>query len=99
LRLNFFISLLFLLHVIETPKDGIFKRYRMAAEALGILLVRAAQRELLNLMVESSGRDIGSYAYIDFLFPVMHFMQCFNTFDYRYIEWSNRQNRASIGCG
>jgi hypothetical protein len=46
-------------------------RYRTTAEALGILLVREAQRQRLNVMLETSGRDIGSFAYVDFLFPVI----------------------------
>jgi hypothetical protein len=46
-------------------------RYRTTAEALGILLVKEAQRQRLNVMLETSGRDIGSFAYVDFLFSVI----------------------------
>ena len=50
-------------------KDGIFARYRAAAEALGVLLVRAAQLEGASIMVETSGRDLASFAYVDHMFP------------------------------
>lgn len=41
-------------------KQAIFARYRTAAEVLGVLLVKASQSKRMNLMVETSGRDIGS---------------------------------------
>lgn len=50
-------------------KDAIFARYRTAAEMLGVLLVRAAQRARINVMVETSGRDVGMYKYIEHLQP------------------------------
>jgi len=49
-------------------KASIFGRYRTAAEMLGVSLVRAAQARGANVMVETSGRDIGMYTYIDHLF-------------------------------
>jgi len=50
-------------------KQSIFGRYRTAAEMLGVLLVKEAKKKGSNLMVETSGRDIGMYTYIDHLFP------------------------------
>ena len=50
-------------------KEAIFARYRTIAEMLGVLLVRAAQKRGLNVMVETSGRDVGMYEYIEALFP------------------------------
>jgi len=50
-------------------KDGIFGRYRTYAEMLGALLVKEAQRRRLNVMVETSGRDIAMFRYIDHFFP------------------------------
>lgn len=50
-------------------KDAIFARYRTIAEMLGVLLVRAAQAQGVNLMVETSGRDVGMYKYIEHLQP------------------------------
>ena len=50
-------------------KAAIFARYRTAAEMLGIVLVRAAQRRRANIMLETTGRDVGMYTYVDHLFP------------------------------
>eukprot|EP00308_Calcidiscus_leptoporus_P022439 CAMPEP_0119380750 /NCGR_PEP_ID=MMETSP1334-20130426/57901_1 /TAXON_ID=127549 /ORGANISM="Calcidiscus leptoporus, Strain RCC1130" /LENGTH=369 /DNA_ID=CAMNT_0007400681 /DNA_START=117 /DNA_END=1226 /DNA_ORIENTATION=+ len=50
-------------------KDGIFARYRTIAEIMGALLLKAAQRERLNIFVETSGRDVGMYTYVDHFFP------------------------------
>ena len=41
-----------------TLQDAIFARHRTLAEIIGVLLVRAAQRKQMNVMVETSGRDI-----------------------------------------
>mmetsp|Transcript_56782 Transcript_56782/g.122744 ORF Transcript_56782/g.122744 Transcript_56782/m.122744 type:complete len:407 (+) Transcript_56782:86-1306(+) len=50
-------------------KDGIFTRYRTLAEMLGVLLLREAQQRGMNVMVETSGRDIAMFRYVDHLFP------------------------------
>ena len=50
-------------------KAAIFARYRTVAEMLGILLCKAAQKAGLNVMVETSGRDVGMYKYVDHVFP------------------------------
>ena len=52
-----------------TFKEAIFARYRTVAEILGVLLVKACQAKGMNVMVETSGRDVGMYKYIDHLFP------------------------------
>lgn len=52
-----------------TFKEAIFARYRTMAEVLGVLLVRACAAKRMNVMVETSGRDVGMYAYVDTLFP------------------------------
>ncbi|KAL1514876.1 hypothetical protein AB1Y20_003958 [Prymnesium parvum] len=49
-------------------KDAIFSRYRTYAELLGVLLVKEAQKRGLNVMVETSGRDIAMFQYIDYFF-------------------------------
>eukprot|EP00746_Dinoflagellata_sp_MGD_P089071 gnl/MRDRNA2_/MRDRNA2_35183_c0_seq1.p1 gnl/MRDRNA2_/MRDRNA2_35183_c0~~gnl/MRDRNA2_/MRDRNA2_35183_c0_seq1.p1 ORF type:complete len:472 (+),score=98.89 gnl/MRDRNA2_/MRDRNA2_35183_c0_seq1:56-1471(+) len=51
-----------------SKKDAIFSRYRKAAEMVGILLVKAAKEKGLNVMVESSGRDIAMFEYVDYCF-------------------------------
>mmetsp|Transcript_41401 Transcript_41401/g.92596 ORF Transcript_41401/g.92596 Transcript_41401/m.92596 type:complete len:223 (+) Transcript_41401:60-728(+) len=60
-------------------KEAIFARYRKVSEMVGLLLVRAARQRRLNVMAETSGRDLAMYEYIDFAFPedyqklVIHF--------------------------
>jgi len=50
-------------------KDSIFARYRTVAEMWGVLLVREAQKKGLSVMVETSGRDIAMFHYVDQFFP------------------------------
>ena len=50
-------------------KEAIFARYRTVAEILGVLLVKQCQTSRLNVMVETSGRDVGMFQYVDTLFP------------------------------
>tara|TARA_B110001452_G_scaffold260658_1_gene258443 strand:+ start:702 stop:1868 length:1167 start_codon:yes stop_codon:yes gene_type:complete len=52
-----------------SKKDSIFSRYRTLAEMLGVLLVKASKAKRMNLLVETSGRDIAMFKYIDFFFP------------------------------
>lgn len=49
-------------------KDAIFQRYRKLAESLGVLLCKSAQRHGLNVIVETSGRDVAMFNYIDRFF-------------------------------
>jgi len=50
-------------------KAAIFARYRTLSEILGILLVREAQSLRSNVMIETSGRSVGMFHYIDEFFP------------------------------
>ncbi|GAB0490645.1 hypothetical protein MMPV_001882 [Pyropia vietnamensis] len=52
-------------------KDGIFARYRTVAEVLGAALVMeaAATAGGLNVLVETSGRDVAMFSYFDAIFP------------------------------
>ena len=52
----------------SSRKDEIFKRYRTIAEILGVLLLRSAQENNMNCMLETSGRDQAMFQYIDYLF-------------------------------
>lgn len=61
-------------------KDAIFTRYRTLAEMLGILLLRLSIDRSMNVMVETSGRDVAMFHYIEKFFPedrynklVLHF--------------------------
>jgi len=50
-------------------KSAIFARYRTIAEAVGVMLVKEAREKGLNVMVETSGRDIAMFQYLDTFFP------------------------------
>lgn len=72
-------------------KDALFARYRPLAEIVGILLVEEAKKRQLNVIVETSGRDIAMFQYMDHCFPkdvynrlVVHF----TINDLRYAERS-----------
>lgn len=60
-------------------KEAIFARYRKVSEMVGLLLVSEARKKKVNVMAETSGRDLAMYEYIDFAFPdeynklVIHF--------------------------
>jgi hypothetical protein len=50
-------------------KAAIFSRYRTISELLGVILLREAQKIHINCMVETSGRDVAMFHYIDHFFP------------------------------
>lgn len=50
-------------------KDAIFARYRTLAEMIGIILLKEARLKGMNVMLETSGKDVASFRYIDHLFP------------------------------
>ena len=50
-------------------KDAIFARYRMLAEMLGAVLLKASIKRNVNVMIETSGKDIAMYDYVDHFFP------------------------------
>lgn len=50
-------------------KAAIFARFRTLSEILGVLLVREANGQNLNVMIETSGRDIAMFHYVDKYFP------------------------------
>ena len=61
-------------------KASIFKRYRTLSEILGVMLIRQAMDQNINVMIETSGRDVAMFHYIDTFFPaekynklVLHF--------------------------
>lgn len=49
-------------------KAAIFSRYRTLSELLGVGLVREAQKQRLNCMLETSGRDVAMFHYVDHFF-------------------------------
>ena len=50
-------------------KAKIFSRYRMVSEMLGASLLVEAKKIGMNVMLETSGRDLAMYKYVDMLFP------------------------------
>jgi hypothetical protein len=50
-------------------KGAIFARYRTLSELLGVALLREAQRWNMNCMLETSGRDVAMFHYVDYFFP------------------------------
>jgi len=49
-------------------KAAIFMRYRTLSELVGVLLLRNAQSYGMNIMCETSGRDVAMFTYIDTFF-------------------------------
>lgn len=50
-------------------KASIFKRYRTLSELLGVGLLREAQKSDMTCMMETSGRDVAMFTYVDKFFP------------------------------
>jgi hypothetical protein len=50
-------------------KASIFLRYRTLSELLGIVLLNEAQERQISCMMETSGRDVAMFKYIDEFFP------------------------------
>lgn len=50
-------------------KAAIFSRYRTLSELLGALLLKEAQTLNSNCMMETSGRDVAMFHYVDHFFP------------------------------
>jgi hypothetical protein len=53
----------------SSEKAKIFSRYRMISEMLGAGLLLEAKKVGMNVMLETSGRDVAMYKYVDILFP------------------------------
>jgi len=49
-------------------KSSIFARYRTLSELLGVLLLREAQKLKMNCLMETSGRDVAMFTYVDEFF-------------------------------
>lgn len=50
-------------------KAAIFTRFRTLSELVGVLLLREAQKININCMLETSGRDVAMFHYVDSFFP------------------------------
>lgn len=58
-----------IIQLYSNMKAAIFARYRTISELLGVILLREAQKISINCMVETSGRDVAMFHYIDHFFP------------------------------
>mmetsp|Transcript_25910 Transcript_25910/g.31940 ORF Transcript_25910/g.31940 Transcript_25910/m.31940 type:complete len:535 (-) Transcript_25910:160-1764(-) len=58
-----------LIQTYSNYKAAIFTRYRTLSEILGVMLVREAIQQNLNVMIETSGRDVAMFHYVDLFFP------------------------------
>merc|ERR1712178_90053 len=72
-------------------KAAIFSRYRTCSELLGVILLREAQKFGSNCMLETSGRDIAMFHYIDKFFDATKYKKLvlhFEINDLRYAQES-----------
>lgn len=53
-------------------KAAIFTRYRTLSELLGVLLLQQAQQIPINCLLETSGRDVAMFHYVDHVFPSLY---------------------------
>jgi hypothetical protein len=50
-------------------KAAIFSRYRTLSELLGALLLKQARKRGMNCLMETSGKDIAMFQYVDHFLP------------------------------
>jgi hypothetical protein len=50
-------------------KAAIFSRYRTLSELLGALLLKQARKRCMNCLMETSGKDIAMFQYVDHFLP------------------------------
>ena len=53
-------------------KAAIFSRYRTLSELMGAILLKQAQKVNLNCLMETSGKDVAMFHYIDHFVPVIY---------------------------
>jgi hypothetical protein len=84
-------------------KDSIYVRYRTVSEILGVVLAKEAMKRNMNIMVETSGRNIAMFEYVDHFFDsdkynklVVHF----TINDVSFAEWSvEKRMRGEMKAG
>ena len=69
-------------------KDGIFARYRGLCEMLGGLLMESASERSMNVMLETSGKDIASFHYVNYFFPDERYQKLVINFDVDDIKFA-----------
>ena len=58
-----------LMRTYANMKAGIFARYRTLSELLGAMVLVEARNAGINVMCETSGRDLAMFRYLDHFFP------------------------------
>jgi hypothetical protein len=71
-------------------KNDIFTKYRTVAEVFGMLLLRCSKDNNMNALVETSGRDIAMFDYIDFLYNDNSFNKLALHFSINHIHHAER---------
>lgn len=69
-------------------KAAIFSRYRTLSELLGAVLLTEAQKVQLNCMLETSGRDVAMFHYVDHFFPAASYNKLALHFKITHIEYA-----------
>jgi len=69
-------------------KAAIFSRYRTLSELLGVVLLTEAQKIKLNCMLETSGRDVAMFHYVDHFFPADSYRKLALHFTINDIEYA-----------
>ena len=77
-------------------KDAIFSRYRTVAEMVGALLVAEAKHRDLNVMLETSGRDVAMFEYVDHFFPDDHYRKLALNFEIEDLAFAERSVDARM---
>ena len=77
-------------------KDAIFSRYRTVAEMVGALLVAEAKTRDLNVMLETSGRDVAMFEYVDHFFPDDHYRKLALNFEIEDLAFAERSVDARM---
>eukprot|EP00668_Euglena_longa_P001511 GGOE01001793.1.p1 GENE.GGOE01001793.1~~GGOE01001793.1.p1 ORF type:complete len:755 (-),score=161.01 GGOE01001793.1:258-2219(-) len=71
-------------------KAAIYARYRTLAEVVGMMLVREAQCHNVNVIVETSGRDVAMFHYIDALFADTNYQRLVLHFTINDLQFAER---------
>jgi hypothetical protein len=71
-------------------KAAIFTRYRTLSELLGVVLLQHAQRHKMNCLMETSGRDVAMFQYVDHFFSSSKYKKLALRFQINDLEAAKR---------
>jgi len=69
-------------------KDAIFARYRTFAEIVGARLLLDAKERKMNILVETSGRDVAMFEYVEHFFPGQEYNKLVLNFEVNDISFA-----------